>query len=196
MLVGGRELRGETVVLGLNGTNLNVTATCVLYSYDATNPGALPAVTPGTDFFGFRIDANKVQTLAAGSTLASTATCADAVWDDLTDDGAIEVTELTFDTIGSQCLAYEKPTYDPTTPATFKAWTTAAGTGVACAAGASNAPATYPSAATFTFVETRRVNIKLKAKPKVSSVNDPANMPERELNETVLVRNNRFTGPL
>ncbi len=164
--------------------NLNLTASCVLYSYDATHRGgAAGAVDPGTDFFGFRRavigTVGVVQTLAADSVLANTAlaTCANAVdvdWESLSDDRAINITTLTFDTVGSQCIAYMRATYNPNVAATYTR------TNALCDPVAAALPAGT------TFVETRLVNITMTAR----SVADPT-LPERTLTETVLVRNNR-----
>ena len=171
--------------------NLSVAANCVLYSYDATHAGGVAGTAEaGIDFFGFRLNGAVVQTLDPTVNLAATSGgCAtDAQWQNLTDDRAITVTALTFDTIGSQCLAYTKTSYNPNDAATFTTWKTTAGLGVACAPGASNAPGTYP-ALTNTFVETRIVNITLSA----SSIVDPT--LTRTLTESVTVRNNRLITP-
>lgn len=188
----------STVVEGVNPftvigtTNLNVAANCVLYSYDATHAGgAAGVVNDGVDYFGFRLSGAAVQTLipTAGVTTAA-ATCAnDAVWENLTDERAINVTGLTFNTINTQCMAYHKSTYNPTVAGSFTTWKTTAGTGVACAPGASGAPGTYP-AATNTFVESRVVTFTLAA----TSIADPT-LPARTLTETVYVRNNRLITP-
>ena len=171
--------------------NLVVAANCVLYSYDASHAGGTAGTADaGIDFFGFRLNGTVVQTLDPNAAVAVTSGgCAtNAQWQNLTDDRAITVTALTFDTIGSQCLAYTKTTYNPNDTTTFTTWPTTAGTGVACAAGASGAPVTYP-ALTNTFVETRQVNITLSA----TSIVDPT--LTRTLTETVTVRNNRIIAP-
>lgn len=171
--------------------NLVVAANCVLYSYDASHAGGTAGtVDAGIDFFGFRLNGTVVQTLDPNAAVAVTSGgCAtNAQWQNLTDDRAITVTALTFDTIGSQCLAYTKTSYNPNDATTFTTWQTTAGSGVACAAGASGAPGAYP-ALTNTFVETRQVNITLSA----ASIADPT--LTRTLTETVTVRNNRIIAP-
>ena len=173
--------------------NLVVAANCVLYSYDASHAGGTAGtVDAGIDFFGFRLNGTVVQTLDPNAAVAVTSGgCAtDAQWQNLTDDRAINVTALTFDTIGSQCLAYTKTTYNPNDATTFTAWQTTAGTGAACAVGASGAPGNYVAlAAANTLVETRQVNITLSA----ASIADPT--LTRTLTETVTVRNNRIIAP-
>ncbi len=95
-------------------------------------------------------------------TLASTATpCANANWEPLTDELSTQVTQLTFDTAGSKCIAFIPANYVPTDSTTYTQWTTASGSGAACDPGASNAPSPYPDTATHHFVETRQVNITL-----------------------------------
>ena len=173
-------------------TNLGTNRDCILYSYDATHAGSAPGVpNAGVDFFGFRLtDGGVVQTLGS-TTLATTAAagCASNEWDNLTDERAITVTELSFNTVGSRCIAFVPAVYKPSDTGTFTTWTTAAGQGQACAPGVSSAPTPYPDA-THAFVETRQVNITLRAR----SVTD-ATLPEQTLTATALVRNNRVTIP-
>ena len=174
-----------------------VGGTCVLYSYDAG--GAADVANAGADFFGFRLNGNVIQTLDPAAAIGATNGGCDtnAQWQNLTDERAINVTALTFDTVGSQCLAYIRTTYNPTIvplpggPGPQTWWQTAAGTGLACAVGASNVPGNYAALAnTDTRVEIRRVRITLTAQ----SLTD-ATMPARTLTETVVVRNNRVIVP-
>lgn len=172
---------------------------CVLYSYDATFAGGTAGVADSADFFGFRLSAGGVvQTLLPNGTLVSTdttTTCStDNLWENLTDPRAVTVTALTFNTVGSKCIAYSPSNYVSTNTATFDAWTTD-GTTPTCsqAAWTVSVPpplsgATYP-AATKTFVETRQVNITLTAQSKTDTT------LTRTLSETVLVRNNRVMAP-
>jgi len=174
--------------------NLGTNRDCILYSYDATHAGSTPgAVDAGVDFFGFQLTAGGVVQTLNSTTLANTGTdCTTVGWENLTDERAITVTQLTFDTVGSRCIAFVPAVYKPSDTATFTTWTTAAGRGPACATTASNAPAgvAYPDATTHAFVETRQVNITLRAR----SVTD-ATLPEQTLTATALVRNNRVTLP-
>ena len=179
-------------------TNIIVAANCVLYSYDAG--GAADVANAGVDYFGFRLNGgNVVQTLDPTAAVASTAGgCAtDAQWQNLTDERAISVTALTFDTVGSQCLAYVKATYNPTIvplpggPGPQTWWQTAAGTGLACSVAGAPGGINYATLATTdTRIEVRRVRIILTAQ----SLTDPTLSP-RTLTETVVVRNNRVIVP-
>lgn len=167
---------------------------CIVYSYDATYATATPGVTPGVDFFGFLLNATgAIQALDqnGASTLADTRTsCANLPWQDVTDARAINVTRLSFDTIGSQCIAFIAANYQPNNSATYTAWTTTSGNGAACSASASNAPSPYPNTSTHSFVETRQINITL-----VASSRTDTGLPTQTLSETVLVRNNRVVVP-
>lgn len=175
-------------------SSLGTLRDCIVYSYDATFASASPGVTAGVDFFGFRLnDAGVLQTLdqSGSSTLASTATsCANIVWQDLTDARSVNVTQLSFDTVGSKCIAFVPASYLPANSATFTTWTTAAGNGAACSPSASNAPVSYPDTTTNAFVETRQVNITLKARSRTDTT-----LPEVTLTAAVLLRNNRVITP-
>lgn len=170
---------------------------CVLYSYDAMYAGgAAGVVNGGVDVLGFRLSGGVVQTLDPTANLAVTSTAtpcaaatASAAWQNLTDDRAITVTTLTFDTIGSKCISFVPSAYDALDNTTYTAWTTSGGTVSACNATTANgAPATAPPATNAT-VETRLVNITLTAQ----SVTDAT--LASTLTETVLVRNNRVVNP-
>lgn len=193
----------ETATKGANpftaaGTDLQIagSSNCILYSYDATFAGGSPGVVDSNaafmDFFGFRVSGGVLQTLLSTANLVSTSTstqCTNgALWESLTDQRAITVTALTFDTIGSKCISYLPTTYDPTDSTTFTTWTTTGGSQSACSPAAPGAPVAYPSA-TNTFVETRQVNISLTAQSKTDST------LVRTLNGSVLVRNNRVITP-
>ncbi len=175
-------------------SNLGTNRDCIVYSYDATYAVATTGVTPGDDFFGFRLtDAGVLQSLdqANSATLATTDTaCANIAWDNVTDPRAVNVTALTFTSVGSQCIAFLPASYKADDATTYTAWTTGAGTGQACVAGASNAPATYPDTTTHSFVETTQVNITLTATSRTDTT-----LPAQTLTETVLVRNNRVMIP-
>jgi type II secretory pathway component PulJ len=166
---------------------------CIAYSYDATYANVTAGVTAPADFFGFRLGTNgAVQTLdqAGPPTPSDTATvCNNSAWQDVTDVRSIEITELTFDTGGSQCVAFIPKTYNSNAGPPF-AWVTDPGTkGRACAPSASNAPSPYPDTTTHAFVETRQVGIVLRGRSRI----DPT--IENEIRETVLVRNNRVILP-
>jgi hypothetical protein len=172
-------------------SNLTANRDCILYSYDATfNGGAAGTVDAGTDFFGFQLtDAGVVQAVRSTTLADTTTACGQVAWENLTDEREVNVTTLTFTTVGSKCIAFDPATYVAGDPTTFAEWTTGAGAGPACSAGASNAPSPYP-AATNTFVETRQIKIVLVGR----SLTD-ASLPALTLNETVLIRNNRVILP-
>ena len=159
-------------------TALDANRSCILYSYDA--PAAI-----GADHFGFQLNADGVvQATNPGSFNDTTTGCANAGWVDLTDEVTTQVTRLTFDTVGSKCLAI-----NVANPATRVDWTTTSGNGMACVAGAPGAPSTFPDPATHRFVETRRVNIALEAASRI----DPS--LSVVLQESVVVRANRVIAP-
>jgi type II secretory pathway component PulJ len=169
----------------INGGN------CILYSYDATFAGITPGVPGPEDRFGFRLNTGGVVQAVQPGTLASTATpCANANWEPLTDELSTQVTQLTFDTAGSKCIAFIPGNYVPTDSTTYTQWTTASGNGPACDPGASNAPSPYPDTTTHHFVETRQVNITLAGQSRT----DPT-LPAVTLNEAVLIRANRVITP-
>lgn len=194
----------STAVTGTNpftaaATNIRITSPaanndCILYSYDAPFAGAPNgAVDTGTDFFGFRLTGGAIQTLQS-TTITSTATvCANInadSWSTLTDNRAIAVTRLTFDSVGSRCIAFVQASYDPSNAATFTTWTTTAGTTAACNETVNNnnaaASVTAVAAAGNNFMETRQIQITLTANSLVDTT------LTRSLTETVLVRNNRL----
>lgn len=157
-------------------TDLYLSGSCILYSYDATYSGG----TAGTadtaiDFFGFRLNGGAVESITAASNLGNTSTtCANINnWQDLTDSNVINVSALTFSETDSQCL-------DATTTTS---WTFAAGDTVPpCDSTAAN----YAAASNDTLAETRQITITITA----NHVKDTT--LTRTLTETVLVRNNRI----
>ena len=179
-------------------TNIRITGSCILYSYDATYVNTAAGVTAGADIFGYRLNGGVLQVLdpAAGLNSTAAAGCTtDGNWQNLTDGRAMNVSSLTFNTGGSKCIAYGLSTYVPTNPATFTTWTTNAGTtGPACNELVNNnlptASAAASAVATNAFVETRQIRITMVA----NSLTD-ATLGARTLNETVLVRNNRVINP-
>ena len=179
-----------------SGHNLAIIATdadtpeigrCILYSYDATFAGGAIGNVDAGDVFGFRVANGVLQTLVPASLTTTTAAathCAnDAIWSDLSDGRAITMA-MSLNTIGSQCVAFDRATYVTTDPTTYTAWATTGGFGGACDPTAPGAPSPYPTAPK-TFVETRQVNITLTATSKTDAT------LTRTLSDTALVRNNR-----
>lgn len=143
-------------------TDLAVAANCVRYSYDATwKGGSGNVVDPGTDFSGFRFFNNAVQFMVS-TTNASTATCADTLgWENVTDPSVVRIASLSFDVVGSKCIAFDPATYQESDPTTYQSWTTTSGTTTACVAGSAGAPSPFPTGKSL--VEVRTVRISLTA---------------------------------
>jgi len=131
-----------------------------------------------------------LQSLIPGSltTTATTACATDNLWDDLSDGRAVTL-EMTLNTLGSKCVAFNPVTYNATDSTTYSPWTTNAdGYGPACLSTAPGAPAAYP-AATNTFVETRLITVSLTARSRTDAT------LIRSLTDEALVRNNRIISP-
>lgn len=172
-------------------TDIYVSANCILYSYDATYAGGTTTADAGVDFFGFRLDSttNTVQMLSSATLVDTSTACANTTWENMTDPNVIQVTALTFDTIGSRCLAYDSDNFNPNdaSTASYAAnWSVSTGTTTACAT-APPSGTTIPATAD-TYVETRQINITLTAQHASDT------SLTRTLTESVLVRNNRITG--
>jgi type IV pilus assembly protein PilW len=89
---------------------------CLTYSYDATYlAGNAAGVIENTDLFGFRLNDSVVQMRQTGvvdgaDCVGGTCdSCLNGGWENLTDPNLIEVTALTFDLAGSQCLNASEP---------------------------------------------------------------------------------------
>ncbi|MDY0013040.1 MAG: hypothetical protein RBS40_09140 [Rhodocyclaceae bacterium] len=162
-------------------TNLAVTSSCILYSYDATyNGGTAGAQDPGVDFFGFHYGSNAVQMIKPSVNLSSTNTSAcntTSNWENVSDPNVITVTALSFETGGSQCMN--------TTASPSVTWTTAAGSTSAACADTTASGYVAPTSGDV-LVETRQVTITLTAQHAQDTT------LTRSLTETVLVRNNRI----
>lgn len=87
--------------VGGGQTDLRVlnNGTCVLFTYDLANWGAVDA----DEYMGFRISNGAVQMRRQGTV---TNNCNDGSWETLTDPNAVTVTVLTFSTEGSQCMDF------------------------------------------------------------------------------------------
>lgn len=180
---------------------ISTSTSCILYSYDAIFAGgtsgvvdpAIPTSTAFMDFFGFRLSGGALQTLLPTGTLVSTdpaTTCAtDALWENLTDPRSITVSALTFDTVGSKCIAYIGSTYNPLVVNTYIFWETTTAGSIGNACDATPPVGSSVSKLTHTYVETRRININLKARSNVDTT------LTKTLIGTVLVRNNRVQAP-
>lgn len=89
---------------------------CLLYAYDATYlPGNVAGAIEATDLFGFRLNGTVVQMRQTGvvdgaACIGGTCnSCANGIWQNVTDPDLIEITDLTFDLSRSQCLNAAEP---------------------------------------------------------------------------------------
>lgn len=92
------------------GQDLNiVSASCVLYAYDANLNGALA----DQEKFGFKFlaNTNKIQmrTECTADDATCAASCAAGTWVDLTDPSQTIITGLSFDTQNSKCISITDP---------------------------------------------------------------------------------------
>lgn len=190
---------GTVNAFTLDANNLRINGSCILYSYDASFLQVGGAANPknvanaGVDFFGFRLNNNRLQMLDPTKNVGSTAAavCTEDVWLDLTDPSQITISTLTFDMEGSRCLAYIKDTFKPDDDTTYDDWASAVGaTTNPCAAD----PAGNPVPATHHFVESRQIQISLTARhPRDAEINRV--IENGAVRETVLIRNNRVFAP-
>jgi len=91
-------------------TDISVPSTsCVLFSYDLDNDGALPSLNtpPNDERFGYRLNNQIIQTRSQIDTNFS---CNSGSWDDLTNIKIIEVTNLTFSLINTVIPLKSPPT--------------------------------------------------------------------------------------
>lgn len=143
---------------------------CILFAYDADFAG-------GQVVFGYRLNANAVEMLM-GNANPPTDNCApaNAIWTPLTDNAAVVVTALSFDTVGSRCF----------NTTTNVGWTvTTANTRVPACEDDNATDYEEPDSGDL-MVESRLINITLAG----NHAND-ANL-RINLQETVKVRNNRI----
>lgn len=78
------------------GIDINTpTSSCILFAYDKDETGILPALntTPSDGRFGYRLLNNAIQLRPLSSSLFN---CTANDWDNLTDPGLIEITNLNF----------------------------------------------------------------------------------------------------
>lgn len=79
-----------------SGTDVSITGSCILFSYDRDSNGSLPAVSSSIDDerYGFRLINQAVQARPPGAAF-SCAAAANA-WENLTDPNVIQITTLSF----------------------------------------------------------------------------------------------------
>lgn len=86
----------------LDNEDINiVSASCLLYAYDADNDGVLEA----TEKFGFRLVGSTIQMRTNCATGACATSCATGTWAALTDANVVSITGLTFDSLNSKCIS-------------------------------------------------------------------------------------------
>lgn len=80
------------------GTDLTLGSgnTCILFTYDHTNSGALPAISSSSDDlrYGYRLSGGAIQSRPWGSTFACTAAANN--WTNITDTNVITISNLNF----------------------------------------------------------------------------------------------------
>ena len=86
------------------GTNITVSGSCILFTYDSNSDGALPSIAANVDDerYGFRLSGQTLQTRAYGSPY-DCATASDN-WENVTDSNIIQITSLTF-TLNASTIA-------------------------------------------------------------------------------------------
>ena len=79
-----------------SGTDLTVSGSCILLTYDKDSNGSLPAVNSAIDDerYGFRLNNGAVQARPPGAVFACNA--AASAWENMTDTNVIQITALTF----------------------------------------------------------------------------------------------------
>jgi type IV pilus assembly protein PilW len=182
-----------------NATDIYISAGCILYSYDATYLGGTTGVADtGLDFFGFRLNSNAVQMVTGNSLNNTASSCGNVTWTGLTDPAAVQITALTFTTVGSQGIVFDPANFNPSTLATpafpgsstFGAWwSVTSGSTPACESAPPSGvtiPASGPNIPIIR-VELRQINITLTGRSAQDSTF------QRTLTESVFVRNNRIT---
>jgi len=86
----------------LDNEDINiVSASCLLYAYDADNDGSLEA----TERFGFQLVGSEIQMRTNCATGACATSCGAGTWVALTNASVVSITGLTFDSLNSKCIS-------------------------------------------------------------------------------------------
>jgi prepilin peptidase dependent protein B len=88
-----------TTDISVNGTN-----NCILFTYDRTGTGSLPAISASIDDerYGYRLSSSTLQTRPPGALFSCTAAASN--WENMTDPNVITITSLSF-TLNTTTLA-------------------------------------------------------------------------------------------
>ncbi len=154
--------------LSVDGSPMDMSGSCILYTYDATYRGGTAGSVDTTDYFGFKKDGDVVRMLKSGN---STTDCGSGTWESLTDSDTIIVDTLTFDIDGTKCL-------NTTTNAQWDS---------ICLDASSPAPSGYVASSTGDIlVETRQIRITLEGHLKGDA------SVRKTIQTSVRVRNDRI----
>lgn len=79
-----------------NGTDISISGSCILLTYDSNGNGSLPSIASGVDDerYGFRLSGNAIQARPYGAAFDCNA--AQNAWENITDTNVIQITALTF----------------------------------------------------------------------------------------------------
>lgn len=185
------------------GTDLFISAdnSCILYSYDVNQDGAVAA--DGSEFFGFRYNsaAQEVEVLNATTSPDTSAVtdCSALSWLPLNRSSEVIVSSLTFSTENSRCIAFNTTSYDVDVASTYSQWQLSGTNNVAACDTTTSSGSTSPTGTTTAAVtpfdatnlngrsEVRQVVIRMIAR----SARDSSFT--RTQTETVRVRNDRVS---
>lgn len=174
---------------GASTTDIFVSDSCVLYSYDLNKDGDLQT----SEFFGFRRSNGRIQVPDQSSEKPLGSTSLDDCKDDLTvawislnDSNEVVVSALNFNLSGSQCFMFNEQTYDSGDPKTYRQWVSTNEVEPACATNPTGGTGELVSGgANERRVEMRQVQITLTAGHAKDS------LLSRTITEVVLIPNNR-----
>ncbi len=79
-----------------SGTDIAVSGSCILFTYDKNGNGSLPSISSSSDDerYGYRLNNNTLQARPWGAPFNCSA--AASTWDNMTDSNVIQITSLTF----------------------------------------------------------------------------------------------------
>lgn len=79
-----------------SGTDITVSGSCILFTYDKNNSGTLPSISSSSDDerYGYRLNGNVLQARPWGAPYDCSASA--STWDNMTDSNVIQITSLSF----------------------------------------------------------------------------------------------------